>query len=79
MKSINKIFIKLIFAIVVFFPMLNAASITVMLYSDAFGEPFAGQEIAGLGKFVGLILSIAMLYTYGICKVLFMAVDRIQE
>lgn len=79
MKSLNKIFIKFLFAIIVFFPMLNAASITVMLYSREFGEPFAGQGIAGLGKFLLLTLSIAILYTYGICKVLFAAVDRAQE
>jgi hypothetical protein len=77
--KINKNLIKSFLALAAFFPMLNAASITVMLYSSAFGEPFAGQEIAGMGKLLGLIASIAMLYTYGICKVIFMAVDRIQE
>jgi hypothetical protein len=77
--KISKTFIKFILAIATFIPMLNAASITFMLYSKAFGWPFAGQEVVALFKHVGVIISLATLYTYGICKVLFMAVDRIQE
>jgi hypothetical protein len=71
--KINKTLLKFIFAMGTFLPMLNAATVTLVLYSDLFAKPILVQDR------LSLVISLAMLYTYGICKVLFMAIDRIQE